>query len=194
MKKTVIAALLGSVAFANETVITPSTDLLLEQSNGQTCDDWGVIDLPNNLYMLNNKWGKDKATGDSYECISATRVDYKWVTAWGGNNVKCYPAIIAGWHWGYLKGMYATGLPVRVDSKPKIMTTWRVHHQKSQDFEQLNTSWDIWLGQPDELNPTTPSVEIMIWINHVAQYPIGSQVDTVNIWGANWNVYRGNIG
>jgi hypothetical protein len=31
-----------------------------------------------------------------------------------------------------------------------MMATWKVGHSKDQDFEQLNTSWDIWLGGIDE--------------------------------------------
>ena len=34
----------------------------------------------------------------------------------------------------------------------------------------------------------------MIWLNHVAQYPIGQKVDNINVWGENWDVWRGNIG
>jgi hypothetical protein len=74
------------------------------------------------------------------------------------------------------------------------MTSWKVGHSKKQDYEQLNTSWDIWLGQADEQNPGAPSVEVMIWLNHVAQYPIGQKVDNINVWGENWDVWRGNIG
>lgn len=33
----------------------------------------------------------------------------------------------------------------------------------------------------------------MIWINHVAQYPIGSKVETANIWGWEWDVWRGQM-
>jgi len=36
---------------------------------GKNCDDWGQIDLPNHLYMFNNKLGKVQATGDSYQCV-----------------------------------------------------------------------------------------------------------------------------
>lgn len=160
---------------------------------GQTCDDWASIDLPNHLYMLNNKWGKAQATGDSYQCVQDNRVDYKWVTQSGGNTVKAYPAIISGWHYGYKYGQGVGGLPVRVYESPRLMTSWHITHEKKKDFEQLNTSWDIWLGPIDDPNPQRPGVEVMIWMNHVAQYPIGSKVDSVNIWGMGWDLWRGTM-
>ena len=73
------------------------------------------------------------------------------------------------------------------------MTTWNVKHTKTQDFEQGNTAWDIWLSPIDEPNPSYPGVEIMIWINHVAQYPIGSKTETVDMWGAQWDLWRGTM-
>lgn len=97
--------------------------------------------------------------------------------------MKAYPAFIAGWHYGYRYGQGTGGLPARIYDRPRLMTTFQVGHNKKNDFEQLNTSWDIWLGGIDETNPSKPGVEIMIWINHVAQYPIGSKIDQVNIWG-----------
>jgi len=44
------------------------------------------------------------------------------------------------------------------------MTTWQVAHVGSDD-EELNTAWDIWLGDPNDPNPSLPGTEIMIWLN-----------------------------
>lgn len=80
--------------------------------------------------MLNNKWGKGQASGDSWQCIHDNRVEYKWVTQSGGNSVKAYPAMIAGWHYGYKYGQGTGGLPARVYDRPKLMTSWRISHSK----------------------------------------------------------------
>lgn len=74
------------------------------------------------------------------------------------------------------------------------MTSWKVTHEKKYDYEQLNTCWDIWLGNIDEKNPKNPTLEVMIWLNHASQHPIGQKVDSINVWGENWDVYRGNVG
>jgi hypothetical protein len=141
--------------------------------------------------MSNNKWGASAATDDSYQCIDGTFVNYDWKPKQPDYNVKGYPAICAGWNWGYRYGEGAGGLPARIYNKPSIMTTWNVKHDNWSGEEIMNTSWDIWLGGNDETNPSTPGVEIMIWINHVTQNPIGSPVDTVNVWGQEWEIWRG---
>ena len=66
------------------------------------------------MYMYNNKWGKDQATSDSKQCITANSVEYKWVSAQNYDSVKAYPAIVKGWHWGYRYGEGVGNLPVMV--------------------------------------------------------------------------------
>jgi hypothetical protein len=62
MKKFLAASVFGAVAFATDL----NRKFELQQSNARTCEDWGIIELKDNLYFLNNKWGVDTATGDSY--------------------------------------------------------------------------------------------------------------------------------
>lgn len=99
--------------------------------------------------------------------------------------------MIKGWHWGYKYGEGAGGLPARIYDRPSLITSWNIEHDKTQDFEQYNTSFDIWLGPIDDPNPSLPGTEIMIWLNHVGQYPIGNYRETVNIWGMNWDLWYG---
>jgi hypothetical protein len=118
-------------------------------------------------------------------------VDYGW---WGQNgSVKGYPAIIAGWHWGYHYFQGAAGLPARVYNKPRITTSWHISHSSKVGYETLNTSYDIWLSPIDDPAPSYPGVEVMIWLNHVNQYPIGSPIDTMQAWGHSWAVWRGGM-
>ena len=96
MKTFAASALMGAVALGHEhshktqNALVPvhnheqtSSKFLSDQPNG-ACGDWETIDIHDNLYIMNNKWGKDTATGDSWQCANANGVDYKWVTAWGG--------------------------------------------------------------------------------------------------------------
>lgn len=34
-------------------------------------------------------------------------------------------------------------------------------------------------------------MEVMIWLNHVGQYPVGSLVGTVKIWDVEWDFWYG---
>lgn len=86
--------------------------------------------------MYNNKWGKNDATSDSYQCITANSVEYKWISSNAYyNSVKAYPAIVYGWHWGYHFGPDPNGLPKRVWERPNMMTTWKVSQVKDEEFE-----------------------------------------------------------
>lgn len=172
-----------------------SQDILINDSNAQTCDDNGLIDVGNNIYFLNNKWGYTAATEDSYECITETSNTYHWTPKTQDGQVKGYAAYVKGWHYGvttgYRYGQGAGGLPARIYDRPSIMGTWRISHSRNEDREVLNTSWDIWLGHVDEPNPNTPGGEVMIWLNHAEQYALGSYRETVNIWGMNWDLFVG---
>ena len=95
--------------------------------------------------MFNNEWGASQATSASFQCILGTNVTYNWVPNVSYDSVKGYPAIVAGWHWGYKYGQGVGNLPVLLSSKPTIMTSWSIAHVSSTN-EELNTSWDIWLG------------------------------------------------
>ena len=103
--------------------------------NQRVCGEWETIDIGNNMYVLNNMWGKGDATQDSYQCVTANTVEYKWVSAQSYNSVKAYPAIIMGWHWGYHFGEGAGGLPQRLYSRPSLMTSWSISHEKWETFE-----------------------------------------------------------
>ena len=154
------------------------------------CNANSYIQEANFAYYLNNQWGSGAASQGYYQCLDGTTVSYSWWSADGqDDNVKAYPAIITGWHWGYMNGQGNAGLPVLLSSNPKIITNWSVQHVNTGNYETYNTAFDIWLGGVGETNPGQPNTEVMIWMNHVRQYPLGNYVETINMWGSQYDVY-----
>ena len=76
-----------------------------------------------------------------------------------------------------------------MSSNPSIHADWSVQHQNQADYETYNTAFDMWLGNDGETNPSQPAVEVMVWMNHVHQGPLGSYVETVNLAGSTYDLY-----
>src|SRR5512140_3734819 len=151
----------------------------------------------NNLYVLNNQWGKEKAlNADWYQRVvleddNAISFEYKWDSR--DYYIMGYPAFIAGWHWGYQTPMGAFGLPSRAGDKPSYIVKANLSHKNDGNYpEYLNVAWDIWLGTSD--NPSEPNGEIMIWTWYVNQIPDGQLQGQITAWGAQWDVYRYKAG
>ena len=148
------------------------------------------VQLPNSAYFLNNQSGASAARSGYYQTLNRTTVSYCF---WSWNfldiEVKAFPAIITGWHLGYLNGQGSGGLPVIIHSNPSLLINWEVFHKHLGGYETLNTSVDIWLGNIEETNPTKPTTEVMIWMNHIHQRPLGFFIETIYIWGKPFDLY-----
>jgi hypothetical protein len=151
----------------------------------------------NNLCVLNNQWGKEKALNtDWYQRVvleddNTISFEYRWDSR--NYNIMGYPALIAGWHWGYKTPMGAFGLPSRVGDNPSYIVSANLSHKDDGNYpEYLNVSWDIWLGTSD--NPSSPSYEIMVWPWYTNQIPDGKLQGQITAWGAQWDVYRYKAG
>eukprot|EP00002_Diphylleia_rotans_P006194 TRINITY_DN1552_c0_g1_i1.p1 TRINITY_DN1552_c0_g1~~TRINITY_DN1552_c0_g1_i1.p1 ORF type:complete len:298 (+),score=25.48 TRINITY_DN1552_c0_g1_i1:93-986(+) len=144
--------------------------------------------------VLNNQWGKGSANPGYYQAIvqqdnGSASFWYQW---WGDDNsVKGYPAVIFGWHWGYYTPYGQYGLPYQVGQGKSLNIQFSGAHRNLGNYQKLNFAWDIWLAY--SANPNVPNHEIMIWPYRVQQYPIGNRVETVNYWGASWDLHSGSM-
>jgi hypothetical protein len=154
------------------------------------CANRSYIQLPNSAYFFNNQWGRDAAKPGYYECIEGTTVTYSWQALDPSKYlVKAYPAIVTGWHFGYLNGEGSGGLPVLVESSPTLKISWSVKHTNLGNIESYDTSFDMWLGGVGEKDPSGPTSEVMVWMNCVDQHPLGTYAETVNFWGLEFDLY-----
>jgi xyloglucan-specific endo-beta-1,4-glucanase len=116
----------------------------------------------------------------------------KWdVKSGNPNDVKAYPALVRGWHWGTWSPN--SGLPRQASSLPYIDVDWWATRDW-QSNSTFNMSLDLFCH--DISNPTwqnNPTGEIMVWYDY-NKNPVGSQVGTVNLGGENWEKWSGNVG
>ncbi len=106
-------------------------------------------------------------------------------------NVKAYPSIISGWHWGTWSA--GSGLPVRVGDRRSIVTSASI--AVSNPGVQ-NVAYDCWfhrIADPD--NKTRPTDELMVWMGRYGGAgPLGKLQERVTLGGATWDLSRGETG
>ena len=153
----------------------------------QICDRWGSVYTSGNTYWVqNNVWGAATA-----QCIQVDDVTGDFtVTLSEHNNTggipASYPSIVKGCHWGTCT--QNSGMPVRVQDLVSVTSSWSVTTVSSGRW---NVAYDIWLSPSlDTMNGYPGGAEVMIWLNWLGGVqPAGSQVATVSIGGATWEVW-----
>ena len=158
----------------------------------QICDAFGTLPIQNGRYIVqNNRWG----TGAT-QCINVTNTGFSVVQADGSTATngapKSYPSVYYGCHYGNCSS--GTILPLSASSSSFANITTSV----SMSFPSAGTwdaAYDIWFDPTPRTNGQDTGAELMVWLNHQGTIqPVGSQVATVSLNGATWNVWEGNIG
>jgi len=109
------------------------------------------------------------------------------------SQVASYPAIYYGCHYGNCTA--GTNLPIQVSALSCVTSNWSFTTAPSGVW---NAAYDIWFctgGAGSCTGGYNGGAELMIWLNYNNASPLGTQVaSNVNIAGANWNIWMGNIG
>lgn len=159
-----------------------------------------TLDMNNQIWINNNMWGQNSSSpgfSESITTLSANsfRVDFNWPNGINPNSVKTYPSAVFGWHFGWHFPIGSMGLPSQLSANRNVMTSY-AYTATFGSTGTANVAYDCWLHTQN--NPTfntTPSDEIMIWVDRVGGAgPIGGTIATVNIDGGTWDLHRGNIG
>jgi hypothetical protein len=162
-----------------------------------TDQDFGTI-FVSKYYLNNNVWGKQHSPGYA---SSIWNVNDKSPLSWGTKytvpeggypyKVKSYLSVICGWHWGtHSKN---SGLPVQLAEKRPVLSSASC---TIKNPGVQNIAYDLWFHElRNPGNKDNPTDELMIW---VAAYrgagPLGTKQGTVTIAGAEWDLYKGNVG
>nr|WP_113867401.1 glycoside hydrolase [Brenneria salicis]NMN91984.1 glycosyl hydrolase family 12 [Brenneria salicis ATCC 15712 = DSM 30166]RBP61291.1 glycosyl hydrolase family 12 [Brenneria salicis ATCC 15712 = DSM 30166]RLM30294.1 glycoside hydrolase [Brenneria salicis ATCC 15712 = DSM 30166] len=146
----------------------------------------------NKYYVFNNVWGKDKVENWQQTIFYDKASSMGWNWDWPSNtsDVKAYPSLVSGWHWtaGYTAN---SGLPVKLSSGKHITTQVAYSIEATGTY---NAAYDIWFHTTAKANwDSTPTDELMIWLNSTNAGPAGEYVETVNLGGSSWKVFKGWI-
>jgi len=159
-----------------------------------------TLDLNSTIWINNNMWGQNSSSPGFSESITTLgansfRVDFNWPNGINPNSVKTYPSAVFGWHFGWHFPIGSMGLPTQLSANRNVMTSY-AYTATFGSTGTADVAYDCWLHTQN--NPTfntTPSDEIMIWVDRVGGAgPIGGTIATVNIDGSTWDLHRGNIG
>lgn len=162
----------------------------------QTCEAFGTIPM-GKYYVNNNLWGQD--SGQGRQCAWDTHRSgdtIGWGTEWEwsgvSHEVKSFTSAVLGWHWGWRSG--DTELPVRLSDGRPVRTSW--NYTVSSAPGTMNVAYDLWLhDKVAEDWEDQPTDEVMIWTYRSGGAgPLGQKTGTVNVGGATWDLYQGDIG
>lgn len=154
------------------------------------CERYGSTRIQGGRYIVqNNQWGADVG-----QCVDVTETGF---TVTGGSHNQgtngapgAYPSIFRGCH--YDNCTTDSGLPARYTSLGSLASTARVTTPSTGSW---NVAYDLWLDPTPRTGGQNTGAEIMIWVDRNGPpQPVGSQIGTVTLAGATWDVWYGNIG
>ncbi|MEW4368390.1 GH12 family glycosyl hydrolase domain-containing protein [Paenibacillus kandeliae] len=163
----------------------------LSASAADSSEAYAKLNFANNkYYIFNNVWGQDKVQGWWQTIYHNSDSNLGWVWHWPStsSDVKAYPSIVSGWHWteGYTPG---SGFPTRLSDNKNINSTVGYSIKASGTY---NAAYDVWFHNTNKASwDSTPTDEVMIWLNNTNAGPLGTYVETVNIGGSSWKVNKG---
>lgn len=156
------------------------------------CEKYGITSIQSGRYVVqNNNWGDDTT-----QCINVTGTGFTITTASHNKPTNgapgSYPSVYFGCHYGNCSA--GSGLPLQANagSFGGINTSVSMGYVSSGVWD---AAYDIWFDPTPRTDGQNTGAEIMIWLNKLGSIqPVGSQIGTVNLAGATWNVWFGNIG
>lgn len=135
--------------------------------------------------VMNNIWGE--GAGEQCINVNGTSFEVTYSTHTGGSQVKAYPVIYKGCHWGHCTADGNRNMPIQVSKIESAAFTMNINTNGVGGI--WNAAFEAWFSTIGAGDPAG-GAELMIWINRGGGAgPGGSQVGTVNIGGASWDVY-----
>ena len=183
-----------AAAVATATVVLLLASLLAPQAptasaDGRVCGALDLVPVDGGRYTVqNNRFGVE-----AQQCVTARAGGFTLEVADGeiapGGPPKSYPSIVAGCHWGRCSA--APGLPVRAADVGGARTAVSITRAPGS----WNAAYDLWFNSSPTSDGQNDGTEIMVWIDASdAPAPVGRVVGTVDVAGASWAVWQGNIG
>jgi len=182
----ILALLAATVAIAVSPAASPAL------ADVTVCEKFGSTTIQSGRYVVqNNVWGDD-----TLQCINVTSTGFSITTASHNKPTNgspgAYPSVYFGCH--YANCSSGSGLPMQA-TNPAFNNLNTSVNMTLSSSGVWNASYDIWLDPTPRTDGQNTGAEIMIWLARLGPIqPVGSQVGTVNLNGATWQVWFGNIG
>ncbi|MGA2352671.1 MAG: cellulose binding domain-containing protein [Terracidiphilus sp.] len=152
-----------------------------------TCAVTGTIAIDSSEYIYqNNEWNStlEQCATVSGVGFTLTTADFDLAT---DGAPATYPSIFRGCHWGDCTT--SNPFPIEYSNLASASTSVTITQPSGYNND---AAYDIWFNQTSTTTGQPNGTEIMIWINHQGTpQPAGSDVATVTIDGANYQVWTG---
>src|SRR3954471_5869846 len=183
--KPAVAATAATALIVAGIAVTTTAD-----AGTSVCDKFGQSRTASGYVAQNNLWGTDTP-----QCITVSGDGFTLSTSQANKPTDGPPASYPSIFWGCHYGTCTSGFsPVPVSSAPfsSIATSAQYSYV---DQGAYDAAYDIWFDPTPRTDGQNTGAELMIWLNHRGGVrPVGSKVGTVQLAGADWDVWYGNIG
>jgi xyloglucan-specific endo-beta-1,4-glucanase len=115
----------------------------------------------------------------------------QWWWPAGSGGVKAYPSIVSGWQFGAWSPNN-NGFPVQVSANAPLPTSVSFYMSGNNQFD---AAYDLFFSP--NTNPSSPSAELMVWLNYSGNQPAGKPVAhgvALGGVGGTWDVWVGSVG
>jgi hypothetical protein len=159
----------------------------------QICSKYGSTPIQGGKYIVqNNNWGDDTT-----QCINVTNTGFTVTSAVHNlpqNGAPAsYPSVYAGCHYGNCST--GSGLPLAVSDSRFATISTSVSMSYPNNNSVYDAAYDVWFDPTPRTDGQNTGAELMVWLHKTGSvHAAGSQVGTVNIAGANWDVWYANYG
>src|SRR5262245_6865694 len=186
-----LRAVAAAAALIVGAAVTVTAGALPAQAAPVLCGQFdGTYIQSNRFRVQNNIWG-----ASTPQCIDVNQNGGFTVTSAGHNNPTngqpaAYPSIYAGCHWAQCTT--GSGLPMQASASGfgNVRSTVTVTYPGSGTW---NAAYDLWFDPTPRTDGQNTGAELMIWLNRQGSIqPVGSQIGTVTLAGATWQVWFGN--
>lgn len=161
----------------------------------QTCLDAQYSAQPQGNYTLqNDEWGLSGDPGGWQEICTGSASSNSWSSTWwwakGTGDIKAYPSIYRGWQYGAWspdKG----GFPQLISAQGAMPTS--VSFSMTGD-NQYDCAYDLFFSPSSD--PSSPSAEMMVWLQYSGNQPAGTKVASgISLGGISgtWDVWSGTV-
>jgi hypothetical protein len=151
----------------------------------EICGLFDTLSVVEGEYTIqNNVWGATTA-----QCVDVPDTNATGFTVsqseHNQGSVASYPSIFKGCHWGDCT--VNSGMPLQVNQVNNAPFSWSVNANAPGTW---NVAAEAWFSPiTDSTDGYDGGAELMIWLDYQGMQPAGSQVATVSIGGATWEVW-----
>lgn len=168
---------------------------LTSSTHAQCVDAQYSQENQGNYLLQNDEWGLSGGPGGWQQICTGSASNNSWSSTWwwpvGTGAIKAYPSIVAGWQYGAWSPNH-DGFPAQISAQEPLATSVSFSMTGANQYDD---AYDLFFSPSS--NPSSPSAEMMVWLNYSGNQPAGSKIAsgmTLGGMSGTWDLWSGNVG